>query len=114
LGPFPFSREEDPPAYDFYGQIDTQTKQDRADAVMLMVQRHMAEANEKLIGKTITVLCEGYDPVSNVCYGRSEAQAPEIDGKIYFSANKKPREGEFVQVHILKAVDYDLVGHTEN
>jgi ribosomal protein S12 methylthiotransferase len=114
LGAFPYSREEDTPAYDFDGQIDTQTKQDRADAVMLMVQRHMAEANEKLIGKTITILCEGYDPVSNVCYGRSEAQAPEIDGKIYFSANKKPREGEFVQVHILKAVDYDLVGHTEN
>ncbi len=114
LGAFPYSREEDTPAYDFDGQIDEQTKQDRADAVMLMVQRHMAEANEKLIGKTITVLCEGYDPVSNVCYGRSEAQAPEIDGKIYFSANKKPREGEFVQVHILKAVDYDLVGHTEN
>ena len=69
-----------------------------------------AENNEKQVGKTITVLCEGYDPVGETYYGRSEADAPEIDGKVYFSAKRRLRDGEFVDVEITGVLDYDLVG----
>ncbi len=110
LGAFPYSKEEGTPAYDFPDQLDEQEKQDRADRVMLMVQRHIAQANEGMIGKTVEVICEGFDPVSEVFFGRSASQAPEIDGKMYFTAKSRPKEGDFVTVRIEQAVDYDLIG----
>ncbi len=110
FGAFPYSREEDTPAYDFPDQIDEQVKQDRYDTLMA-VQLEIHEAlNRAKIGQTVTVLCEGYDPVAETYFGRSEADAPEIDGKVYFTADRKPAEGEFVSVSIHDAVDYDLFG----
>ena len=73
--------------------------------------RISAELNEKRIGSVMDVLCEGYDPVSEAYFGRSENDAPEIDGKVYFRAPKNSvQEGEMVKVKITEAVDYDLVG----
>ena len=72
------------------------------------------ENNKKKIGKIIEVLCEGYDPVSETHYGRSAADAPDIDGKIYFRSQKRIAEGSFVQVRIEEALDYDLVGRAVN
>lgn len=66
--------------------------------------------NEKKLGKTVKVLCEGFDPVAETFYGRSEADAPDIDGKVYFTSKRKPAEGEFVKVRITDAIDYDLYG----
>ncbi|MBQ8551924.1 MAG: 30S ribosomal protein S12 methylthiotransferase RimO [Clostridia bacterium] len=111
LGAFTYSREEDTPAYDFEDQIDEQIKQDRYDIVM-RTQGEITEAqNETMIGKIIEVMCEDYDPVSETYYGRSYADAPEIDGKVYFRAPKlSVAEGEFVKVKITEAIDYDLVG----
>ncbi len=111
LGAFTYSREEDTPAYSFAGQIDEQIKQDRYDIIM-RTQSEISEAqNEAMIGKTVTVLCEEYDPVSETYFGRSYADAPEIDGKIYFRAPKGSIcDGEFVKVKITEAIDYDLVG----
>ena len=69
------------------------------------------EQNAAMIGREIDVLCESYDPVSEAYYGRSAADAPEIDGKVYFRAPKgSVADGEFVKVKITEAVDYDLVG----
>ena len=68
------------------------------------------ENNLQKVGKTLTVLCEGYDPVAGTHFGRSEADAPDIDGKIYFRAAEKIPAGEFVQVKVTEAMDYDLVG----
>ena len=69
------------------------------------------ELNQKKIGKVIEVLCEGYDPVAEMYEGRSEADAAEIDGKIWFKAPKNSiPDGSFVKVRITEAVDYDLVG----
>ena len=111
LGAFTYSREENTPAYDFDGQIDEQTKQDRCDIIMAEQGNSMAELNEARIGQTIDVLCEGYDPVSEAYYGRSEYDAPEIDGKVYFRAPKNSvADGDMVRVRITEAVDYDLVG----
>lgn len=62
------------------------------------------------IGKELTVLCEGYDPVSESHYGRSADNAPEIDGNVFFLSRKRIPEGEFVTVRIKDALEYDLTG----
>ena len=59
------------------------------------------------------VLCEGFDPVSESYFGRSFREAPEIDGKIWFSAAREVQEGAFVTVRITEAMDYDLVGEVQ-
>ena len=110
LGVFPYSREEDTPAYDFENQIDEQIKQDRADIIMREQLDINTENNEKKVGKVITVLCEDYDPVASVHFGRSAADAPEIDGKVYFKADRRVAPGSFVKVKIREVLDYDLFG----
>ena len=58
-------------------------------------------------------MCEGYDPVAESHFGRSYAEAADIDGKIWFSVNDpalRIAEGEMVDVKITEAMDYDLVG----
>ena len=110
LGVFPYSREEDTLAYDFEDQIDEQVKQDRADIVMREQLEINTQNNEESIGKTITVLCEDYDPVASVHFGRSFADAPEIDGKVYFKADRRIAPGSFVRVKIRDVLDYDLYG----
>ncbi len=109
-GVFTYSREEDTPAYDFEDQIDEQVKQDRMDIIM-REQLDINEArNRGMIGKTITVLCEDFDPVSETHFGRSEADAPEIDGKVYFRADTRVAPGSFVKVKVRDVLDYDLIG----
>lgn len=110
FGAFTYSPEEDTPAALLPDQIDEQEKQDRYDTVMATQLPIAEEQNAKKIGKTLTVLCEGYDPVAETHYGRSEADAPDVDGKIYFSAPRRLAEGEFYEVKIEEALDYDLVG----
>lgn len=110
FGAFTFSPEEGTAAADFPDQIDEQVKQDRYDTLMRV---QLAVSEEKLkekIGETVEVLCEGYDPVAGVQFGRSRADAPDVDGKVYFSSKKKLPEGVFVKVKITKALDYDLFG----
>lgn len=113
LGAFTYSREEDTPAYDFEDQIDEQTKQDRYDIIMCE-QLHIAERkNQALVGKRMTVLCEAYDAVAEIYYGRSAYDAPDIDTKVYFRnalGKKRIAPGTFVEVDIEEAVDYDLIG----
>ncbi len=109
-GVFTYSREEGTPAYDFEDQIDEQVKQDRMDILMRSQMLINEEKNQEKIGKTLTVLCEDYDPVSEYYFGRSEADAPEIDGKIFFRSEKKIAPGEFVKVKIRRVEDYDLCG----
>lgn len=110
LGVFPYSREEDTPAYDFADQIDEQIKQDRADIIMREQLDINTANNEKRLGKVIEVLCEDYDPVAQVHFGRSAADAPEIDGKVYFRAEKRIAPGSFVKVKVREVLDYDLMG----
>ena len=109
-GAFAYSREEDTPAYDFEDQIDEQVKQDRVDIIMQEQMIISDNRNQSMVGKTITVLCEDFDPVSETHFGRSEADAPEIDGKVYFKSDKRIAPGSFVKVKVREVLDYDLVG----
>ena len=109
VGVFTYSREEGTPAYKME-QIDEQIKLDRYDIIMRDQLSINEENNEKKLGTTVLVLCEGYDEVSKIYYGRSYADAPDIDGKIYFTGEKGIPAGTFVEVEIKEVVEYDLVG----
>ena len=110
FGAFTYSPEEDTPAALFPDQIDEQTKQDRYD-ILMQTQLQISEAlqNEK-VGKTLTVLCEGYDSANRIFVGRSQADAPDVDGKVFFTATTPVEAGAFVKVRITEALDYDLMG----
>ena len=112
LGVFAYSREENTPAYHMKNQIDSQVKQDRLDTIMSDQLLINAEINEAKIGKTLTVLYEGFDTVSQTHFGRTAADAPDIDGKVYFKVKTKTTlcEGDFVKVEIRDVIDYDLYG----
>lgn len=111
FGAFTYSREEDTPAYDFNDQIDEQVKQDRYDIIMKEQLEINAALNEKMLGKEIEVLAEDFDGVSEAYFGRSFADAPDIDGKVYFTAKKgSVNAGDFVKVKITDVCDYDLIG----
>ena len=110
FGAFTFSPEEGTAAADMDGQIDPQIKQDRYDILMQTQLTVTEEKNSEKIGRTVTVLCDGYDTVAEIYYGRSEADAPDVDGKVYFKFKRKINTGAFVDVKITEALDYDLVG----
>ena len=110
FGAFTFSPEEGTAAAEMKDQIDEQIKQDRYDVLM---QTQLTVAEEKTaerIGSTLTVLCEGYDRIAEVYHGRSFADAPDVDGRVYFKSASKIAPGQFVEVLITEAMDYDLVG----
>ena len=111
LGCFAYSQEEDTPAADFPGQIDEDVKQNRADIIMEQQQTVMAEYCESLIGRELEVLCEGFDRIAECFFGRSYADAPEVDGCVFFTCgDRKPKAGEFVRVRIDDYLGCDPVG----
>lgn len=113
LGAFVYSREEDTPAYDLDGQVDEQIKQDRYDKISALALDISEKQCKKYQGKTLTVLCEGYDGALGGYVGRSASEAPDVDGKIFFDVPSRPdkhAEGEFVQVKITETYEYDLFG----
>ena len=114
FGAFTFSPEEGTAAAEMDGQIDDQIKQDRYDCLM---QTQLTVAEEKSaawIGKRLTVLCEGFDRIAEVYHGRSFADAPDVDGRVYFKAEEIIPAGSFVEVEITEALDYDLIGKIVN
>jgi ribosomal protein S12 methylthiotransferase len=110
LGVFSYSREEDTPAYNFPDQIPDKTKKKRLDKIMRLQMGIHEENNKAKVGKTVEVICEGYDPVAEKFFGRSQWDCPDIDGKVYFNSSKNIQEGEFVNVKITDFLDYDLLG----
>ena len=110
FGAFTFSEEEGTLAAELDGKIDGQIKQDRYDILMQTQLTVTEEQNAAKIGEVYTVLCDGFDTVAEIYSGRSYADAPDVDGRVYFTSKKKVEAGEFVTVKITEALDYDLVG----
>ena len=110
LGCFTYSAEEGTIAAEYDGQIDEQTKQDRAEHIMETQLDIAAEKNRAKIGTVQRVLIEGWDDYIKCYYGRSAADAPEIDGKVFFMANRQLVIGDFVDVQINDTIEYDLLG----
>lgn len=111
LGCFPYSQEEDTPAAEMPDQIDEDIRQKRADIIMEHQQGVMADWCETLVGTEIKVLVEGYDRLAERYFGRTYADAPEVDGCVFFSAkSRKPEAGEFVKVMVSDFIGCDPIG----
>lgn len=111
LGCFAYSAEEDTPAANMNGQLEDEVKQHRADIIMEQQMIIADEKNQSYIGKTIEVVTEGFDRYGECYFGRSAMDAPDIDGKIFFTTgDKKLFPGLFVNVKINDTMDYDLIG----
>ena len=110
LGVFAYSREEDTPAYGFDNQIDEDEKERRRDLIMLIQSEIAEEQNAKKINSVVRVLVEGKDEIIKSFYGRTYADSEEIDGKVFFKADRNPLPGEFVNVKVEQTMEYDLFG----
>ncbi len=110
LGCFAYSEEEGTPAANFPNQVDPQLRQDRSENIMNDQMTIAEEKNKQKIGSILEVLVEGYDSYIKCFYGRSAADAPDIDGKVFFMSEKSPKVGSFVQVLINDVIEYDLLG----
>lgn len=110
LGCFAYSREEGTKAYDFENQVDESVSAHRADIIMEQQMLISAENNEKLMGKELIAVVEGFDKFGECYFGRTEADAPDIDGKVFFSSDKPLEIGDFVTIKITDTLDYDLIG----
>lgn len=110
LGVFAYSREEDTPAYNLDGQIDEEEKERRRDALMLIQSEVSESYSSSKIGATVKVLVEERDEIIKSYYGRTYADSEEIDGKVFFKSSRKIKSGEFVDVKIEQAMEYDLFG----
>ena len=100
LGCFPYSAEENTVAANMPEQIEEQIKVDRMESIMETQLAVNNEKNNEKIGKTFEVLIEGYDEYIRCYYGRSYADAPEIDGKIFFISGRPLKIGDYEKVKI--------------
>lgn len=110
LGCFTFSPEEGTKAATMDNQVDDDVKLKREQILMSQQADIMFRLNDEKVGKTMTVLVEGFDKHAECYFGRSEADAPDIDGKIFFVSETSHNGGDFVKVEITDVMDYDLMG----
>ena len=110
VGAFPFSPEEGTKAAEME-HVDADVAMERAQSVELLQSQIMDEYNASMIGKTLEVLVDGYDQEYEQFYGRTYADSPEIDGRVWIAAQEPLREGDFVQVCIEGTQDGDLLGY---
>ena len=109
LGVFTYSPEEGTPAYILSRKVPIETAQERLDRIMKAQAKISLKKNRALVGATRTVIVDGIE--DNVLFGRLSTQAPEIDGVVYLSETEA-EPGEFVNVTITDAMEYDLVGQS--
>ena len=107
-GVFPYSPEEGTPAAAME-RPDTETAEQRCEIITELQSRIMDEFNESRLGTELEVLAEGYDVVAECWYGRSCADSPDVDGKVFFTG-KDVQPGEFYSIRITEVLDGDLVG----
>ncbi len=109
LGCFPYSTEEDTPAAELE-QVDKDIRGYRADAIMRSQELVMEDYCQSRIGSTVKVLVEGFDRYAECFFGRSYADAPEVDPNVFFTSEDKVTIGEFVNVEISDYLECDLIG----
>ena len=110
LGCFTYSQEEDTIAGEMEDQIDEEIKEHRAELITESQMIIMERLGEKHVDTEIEVLTEGFDRYAECWFGRSKMDAPDTDGKVFFTAEKKPYLGQMVTVHVDEAIDCDLFG----
>ncbi len=110
VGAFPFSPEEGTPAAQM-DYPDSQIAQERAQMVEVLQSGIMDEYNASMIGKELKVLVDGFDEEYEQFYGRTYADSPDIDGRVWIATQEALSEGAFVNVVIDGVVDGDLTGY---
>lgn len=110
LGCFTYSAEENTIAANMPDQIDEQVKTDRMEHIMEHQLTVSGEINAARIGTETEVLIEGWDDYIKCYFGRTPAEAPEVDGKIFFLSDRPLVIGQYVRVRINDTLDYDLLG----
>jgi ribosomal protein S12 methylthiotransferase len=109
LGVFGYSHEENTHAYSMADDIPAEVKQERIDAVMELQQGISLELNQAKIGTTQKVLIDRKE--GGEFFGRTEFDSPEVDNEVILDAKKNYlRIGDFVNVNITQATEFDLSG----
>ena len=108
VGAFAYSCEEGTPAARMQNQIPEEVRLERRNRVMELSQQISLKRNLSMLGETLTVMTEGFE--DNLYYGRSEGESADVDPKIYFAAHRDLKPGDFVQIRIKSADEYDLCG----
>ena len=113
LGVFAYSKEENTVAASLPGQVSDKEKERRADVIRREQEFIADEKSRALIGKKLTVIAEGFDKYAEVFFGRSRNEAPDVDGRIFFTSKNTVKVGEFYTVIIDSAEGSDLFGYIE-
>ena len=110
VGAFPFSPEEGTPAYDM-PHVEEEVALERARMVETIQSSIMDDYSNSWIGKTVDVLVDGFDPEYEQFYGRTFADSPEIDGRVWIASEEALSEGSFVKLTIDGLIEGDLTGY---
>ncbi len=114
MGAFIYSQEEGSRAAKFPVQIPDGVKKERLQRLMSLQQEVASQVNARLLGQTVMTLIDEFPQgEKDVCLGRTQADAPEVDGQVYVKGTVPERglsPGDFVQVRITDTLEYDLVG----
>lgn len=111
VGVFTYSREEGTSAFSMPKQISDEIMQERYHDLMSVQSKISEEMNRAMEGRILNVLVEGHDEEqSNIAYGRSYREAPEVDGQIYIENDENSKPGDIIKVKIAQGFAYDLVG----
>lgn len=111
VGAFAFSPEEGTPAAEM-DRVDPEVALQRAQLIEMIQSEIMDAYNASMIGKITEVVVDGYDEELEQYFGRTYADSPDIDGRVYIASEEPMREGQFVKVCIDGCVDGDLTGYT--
>ncbi len=113
LGCFAFSPEEGTAAAAMDGQLEDEIKLHRRDLIMEQQYPIALAKNQELVGQTLQVMVDGFDPEAECYVGRSYRNVPEIDGVVFFGSAVDLEPGTFVPVEIAAAEEYDLIGQVQ-
>ncbi|MCB9770956.1 MAG: 30S ribosomal protein S12 methylthiotransferase RimO [Candidatus Omnitrophica bacterium] len=114
MGVFVYSREEGTEAFDMAGQVSEQIKKKRLNILMREQQSISHDVQQSFVGRKLKVLIDEKEDGSEGIYlGRSEYDAPDVDGSVFVHTKRVLKSGDFVNVRITDALEYDLVGHEE-
>lgn len=108
VGIFAYSHEEQTSAHDLVDDVPTEEKEARAQEIMDLQQDISLEKNEEKVGRIMKVMIDKKEAGRYI--GRTEFDSVEVDNEVIIQGNKKIAIGEFVNVKITKAFDYDLEG----
>ncbi|MCI9489716.1 30S ribosomal protein S12 methylthiotransferase RimO [Lachnospiraceae bacterium 48-42] len=110
LGVFTYSPEEDTPAAEMPGQIPEEVKEERQAELMELQQEIAFARAETMEGQEILVMIEGKVADENVYVGRTQKDAPNVDGLIFINTDREMMSGDFARVKVTGALEYDLIG----